>query len=88
MSGAILRQMLYGTTRLGVYNSVYAIRKKQVNSKGRSMSFIDRLGCGTIGGMCGAIVGKRWIKNRKSCWSSVGKNDKWWKITNRKKEKL
>lgn len=51
--------MLYGTTRLGVYNSVYAIRKKQVNSKGRSMSFIDRLGCGTIGGMCGAIVGKR-----------------------------
>nr|QGJ83659.1 oxoglutarate/malate carrier protein [Opalina sp. OP10] len=42
---------------MGVYNTVYAMRRERVHKNGRSMSFGDRLLCGTVAGMAGAIVG-------------------------------
>lgn len=75
-TGAILRQLLFGTTRMGVYNSLYAVRRKQVNEKGKSMSFLDRAACGTVGGMCGALVGNSESNHRKSIRSCISKNDK------------
>lgn len=57
MTGGLLRQILYATTRLGVYNSLYAWQRGRKNAKGKHMNIIDRLTIGTVAGAVGACVG-------------------------------
>lgn len=56
-SGAILRQVLYTTTRMGCFNSMLGMRENQLKAKGKKLSIIDRLGIGMTAGGMGAIVG-------------------------------
>lgn len=57
LTGGILRQILYATTRLGVYNSLYAVQRERKNAKGKHMNIFDRLTVGTVAGAVGAFVG-------------------------------
>ena len=54
-TAAVLRQITYTTTRLGVYNSCLNWCRKRKN--GESVSFLEKMCCGMIGGACGAVVG-------------------------------
>lgn len=68
LTGGLLRQVLYATTRLGVYirncfifvyryNSLYAVQRERKNAKGKHMNIFDRLTVGTVAGAVGALVG-------------------------------
>ena len=52
---AVLRQITYTTTRLGVYNSCLNWCRKRKN--GENVNFLEKMCCGMIGGACGAVVG-------------------------------
>ena len=54
-TAAVLRQITYTTTRLGVYNSCLNWCRKRKN--GENVNFLEKMCCGMIGGACGAVVG-------------------------------
>lgn len=53
LSAGIVRQLTYGLTKFGVYNSV----ADSMKSPGQPLPFINKLGAGLFAGMCAAIVG-------------------------------
>jgi solute carrier family 25 oxoglutarate transporter 11 len=53
MSAGLVRQLTYGLTKFGVYNSV----AERLSVNGQAIPFTQKLGAGLFAGMCAAIVG-------------------------------
>jgi solute carrier family 25 oxoglutarate transporter 11 len=53
LSAGYVRQLTYGLTKFGVYNTVVA----QFGQRNKKMTFVDKLGGGLFAGACAAIVG-------------------------------
>ena len=53
-TAAVLRQVTYTTTRMGVYNTCMDMWKDHNDGK---IGFLGKMLCGMMGGACGAVVG-------------------------------
>ncbi|OAL34952.1 hypothetical protein AYO20_05667 [Fonsecaea nubica] len=57
LSAALLRQVVYGTSRLGLFFTFEDALKTRAKERGRQMTFIERAGAGIAAGALGSFIG-------------------------------